>query len=202
MEFIFFIVTKTDTIILHTEISSIIERLSSPIKDKAKERTVITNNLTVPSLETNQTHVTNVAGSSFIEEMQTVTVISGQEVSEPTEVRDVNKYRQMIPYETADPEKISQQESILELLITNGICDDETFKIFIAEPESHKEEASKILDSLYCISTIIPESHENEMSSEWIDTIQIAPILIVTDNDNDNVTPSEASTSQIDIVSS
>lgn len=93
-------------------------------------------------------------------------------------IEDVNKYREIIPYNTTDPKKISQQESILELLITNGICNDETFQIFIAEPDSHKERASKILDSLYCVNTMIPESYDNEASTEWVDTIQSASILL------------------------
>lgn len=189
MEFIFqFLITKTDRIILHTEISSIIDRLSSPSKDKARERTVITDKLTVPSLKLTETQAINAGRSNFVEEIQTITGIRAQNISEPTENYDVNKYRRMIPYETADPEKISQQESILELLITNGICDDETFKIFIAEPESHKEEASKILDSLYCVNTMIPESYENALPSEWIDTIHVVPIIVATDN-NESVTP-------------
>lgn len=200
-QLMYFFVIKADTVILHTEISSIIDRLSSPSKDKAQERTLITDKLPVPSLKKNETQVINVDHSNLIEEMQTMTQLSAQNILEVTEGSDVNKYRQMIPYETTDPEKISQQESILELLITNGICDDETFKMFIAEPESHKEEASKILDSLYCVNTMIPESYENEMPSEWIDTIQMAPILIATDND-ENVTPSEDSTSKITIDSS
>lgn len=187
---------KTDKIILHTEISSIIDRLSSPSKDRVQERTILTDKLTVPSLKINETQVTSFGRSNFIEEMKTVKEISAQNVTESTEICDVNKYRQMIPYETADPEKISQQESILELLITNGICDDKTFKIFIAEPESHKEEASKTLDSLYCVNTMIPESYENEIPSEWIDTIQTVPILIAADND-ENGTTSKESTSQI-----
>lgn len=187
---------KTDKIILHTEISSIIDRLSSPSKDRAQERTISTDKQTVPSLKINETQVRSFGRSNFIEEMQTVTEISPQNVTEPTEICDVNKYRQMIPYETADPEKISQQESILELLITNGICDDKTFKIFIAEPESHKGEASRILDSLYCVNTMIPETYENEIPSGWIDTIPTVPILIAADND-ENVTTSKESTFRI-----
>lgn len=79
-----------------------------------------------------------------------------------------NIYRQMIPYNTTDPNRISQQESILELLISNNICNDETFKIFIAEPDLHKDKASAILDDLYCVSKLLPED-ENDVFSvcDW-----------------------------------
>lgn len=77
-------------------------------------------------------------------------------------------YRQMIPYNTTDPAKISQQESILELLISNNICNDETFKIFIAEPDLHKDKASAILDDLYCVSKLLPDEENDGISiCEW-----------------------------------
>lgn len=61
------------------------------------------------------------------------------------------KYRQMIPYNTSDPEIQKRQETFLDLLITNDICTDENFKIFIIEPELHKEEMSSILDQLIVV---------------------------------------------------
>lgn len=79
-----------------------------------------------------------------------------------------NTYRQMIPYNTIDPSKISQQEAIIELLISNGICNDETFKVFIAEPDLHKERASAILDDLYCVSKCILDDDNDGISiCEW-----------------------------------
>lgn len=75
-------------------------------------------------------------------------------------------YRQKIPYNTSDPEIISQQESILHLLISHGICNDETFKVFIAEPDSNKGRASEILDSLYCVGELIPSTYENVAPNE------------------------------------
>lgn len=89
-------------------------------------------------------------------------------VSEKT----IEDYRCMIPYNTVDPQKISQQESILELLISNGICDDETFKIFIAEPDLHKERATEILDNLYCVNRLIPEDENGyEITSDAMETV-------------------------------
>lgn len=71
---------------------------------------------------------------------------------------DDEKYRNMLPYDTSDVSKINQQISILDLLISHGICNDETFKIFIAEPDLHKEKASKILDSLtVCVTGGVSE---------------------------------------------
>lgn len=111
--------------------------------------------------------------SDFIDQMQTEVGNSCNEVANDMNfIDDIEKYRQMIPYGTSDPEKISQQESILELLISNGICGDETFKIFIAEPDLHKEKASQILDSLYCVSTMISNEYENDGTTEWLNSVE------------------------------
>lgn len=61
------------------------------------------------------------------------------------------RYRQMIPYNTNDSEIQRRQETFLDLLITNDICNDENFKIFIMEPELHADEMSRILDQLIVI---------------------------------------------------
>lgn len=176
-------ISVTEKIILNTEISSIIDRLDSPRKNKVEEEILIPVHQPI-EIVTNDSVVLTVANhTDFIEEMQINVETMPQEmvttsVPVAAAMPDVNKYRQMIPYNTTDPEKISQQETILDLLITNDICDDETFKIFIAEPDAHKDQASKILDSLYCVNTMIPDTYENEMAPEWMDTIQSAPILI------------------------
>lgn len=117
----------------------------------------------------------------FIDQMQTEmnnSCIGGDGADATAEnqvtifTNDVEKYRRMIPYNTDNPEKISQQESILELLISNGICDDETFKIFIAEPDLHKDKASQIVDSLYCVDTMISIEYENEVATEWVNSVE------------------------------
>ncbi|EDV96141.1 N-acetyltransferase eco [Drosophila grimshawi] len=59
------------------------------------------------------------------------------------------KYRQQLPYQTNDPAIIEQQTLLLEFLITNNICTDDNFEIFIADPENHQEEAARIVDHLY-----------------------------------------------------
>lgn len=99
-----------------------------------------------------------------------------------------NIYRQMIPYNTTDPSKISQQESILELLISNNICNDETFKIFIAEPDLHKDKASAILDDLYCVSKWLPDD-ENDVISvcEWPTSSGGIPIAYDAPTEMENV---------------
>lgn len=95
---------------------------------------------------------------------------------------DVNKYRQMIPYNTSDPKTESEQNSILDLLIWNGICNDETFKIFIAEPDLHKEEIAQIIDSLYCVNTLMPEVYEHDDAIEWISPVETTsePVTLET----------------------
>ena len=66
-------------------------------------------------------------------------------------------YRKQIPYNTNDPELQARQENLLDFLISNNICTEENFKIFIAEPEFHKESAAAILDQIYQIETLLPE---------------------------------------------
>ncbi|KAH8300804.1 hypothetical protein KR059_008528 [Drosophila kikkawai] len=60
-------------------------------------------------------------------------------------------FRQRLPYQTEDPELIEQQQILLEFLISNNICTEENFEIFIANPDSHKEEANRIVDDLYMV---------------------------------------------------
>lgn len=67
-------------------------------------------------------------------------------------------YENLIPYKTSDPIIIEQQQNMLDFLVCNNICTEENIKIFIIEPETHKDEASKILNDLIVITT---ESDEN-----------------------------------------
>ncbi|KAM8708898.1 hypothetical protein ACLKA7_015809 [Drosophila subpalustris] len=61
------------------------------------------------------------------------------------------KYRKRLPYQTDDPATMEQQSLLLEFLISNNICTDENFEIFIADPENHKDEATRIVDELYMV---------------------------------------------------
>lgn len=219
----FVFVSDGETVFLRNEISSIIDRLSSPSKNRRNndissdsnrdKHSDVTNTVVVSSSEnsestfaknTDATSVTNADPNvtininsntdgqftktnteapvienhnDFIEEMQTEEMFAMETMA----YVNVEKFRQMIPYDTTDPEKISQQESILELLISNGICNDETFQIFIAEPDSHKEKASQILDSLYCVNTMMPNEYENEGAIEWVNSVESMPIAQTPD---------------------
>lgn len=64
------------------------------------------------------------------------------------------QFKNLLPYNTSDPEIHKRQKTLLDLLISNGICTEKNFKIFIAEPDAHKEEAEKILDELFLIETV------------------------------------------------
>lgn len=96
------------------------------------------------------------------------------------------KYRAMIPYNTTDPAKSEQQLAILDLLVVNDICNDETFKIFIAEPDLHKDRANEILDNLYCV-----ESTEFADGSELIEWVEInaAPVILATGENDQQIVP-------------
>lgn len=175
---------------LHNEITSIIDRLTSPSKGKpntdadsdcdhySDDITKVTKSNEIEQEALPESHNQQ---PDFIESMQTDMVSSTVETM--VFATDVEKYRQMIPYNTTDPDRISQQESILELLISNGICDDETFKIFIAEPDLHKEKASQILDSLYCVDTMMPIEYENDSGpTEWLNSVESIPPMPGSDS--------------------
>ncbi|EDW17975.1 N-acetyltransferase eco [Drosophila mojavensis] len=78
--------------------------------------------------------------------------LSISEIEEQLVVPDpYEKYRQQLPYKTDDPAVIEQQTLLLEFLITNNICTDKNFEIFITDPDNHKEEATRIVDNLYTV---------------------------------------------------
>lgn len=152
----------------HKHISNIIANLQSPKKSNGFMNSTNDNNIGNPNNEP-----VNPIQPSQMSQIQmnappfdAMPPTSATRVDAPTS--NENVYRQMIPYNTTDPSKISQQESILELLISNNICNDETFKIFIAEPDLHKDKASAILDELYCVSKLLPEDEGDVVSiCEW-----------------------------------
>lgn len=78
------------------------------------------------------------------EEFEEVTGI----ISKLTSDDEMDTFRARIPYETTDPAVIEKQTQLLEMLITNHLCTEENFTIFIAEPEQHKEEMNRIMDGL------------------------------------------------------
>lgn len=80
------------------------------------------------------------------------------------------KYRTQLPYQTNDPAIMEQQEVLLEFLICNNICTDENFEIFIADPDNHKEEATRIVDKLYMV--VNAETEATELPKEGSSTSQ------------------------------
>lgn len=74
-----------------------------------------------------------------------------------------DKFRKSIPYNTTDPVEIKRQETVLEILIENGICHDQNFKVFISEYEQHKDEAELILNNLFDISVSADMNVQEQM---------------------------------------
>ncbi|KAI9588515.1 N-acetyltransferase eco [Glossina fuscipes] len=64
---------------------------------------------------------------------------------------DFAEFRNRLPFNTTDPEIIERQHLLLDFLITNNLCNEENFTIFIADPDNHKEEAERIVDELVMI---------------------------------------------------
>ncbi|XP_034122677.1 N-acetyltransferase eco isoform X2 [Drosophila guanche] len=77
-----------------------------------------------------------------------------------------DKFRQRLPYNTDDPEIMEQQQILLEFLISNNICTDEYFEYFIGDPDSHKEEATRIVDQLYMVVQAEQSAQEAAIRSE------------------------------------
>lgn len=196
--------TGEEVVVLHNEITSIIDRLCSPSKKDKCDTVEI--EVEVKESEPNLFAAKDIVAIASAEPLKVLeeterveeidiskaTVENSFEVvpsttDESIYCLDVNKYRQMVPYNTTDPEKSSQQENILELLISHGICNDETFQIFIAEPDMHKDKASQILDSLYCVNTMIPDEyeHENVMSPDLFNAneMEACPTVITPTHD-------------------
>ncbi|XP_017091072.2 N-acetyltransferase eco [Drosophila bipectinata] len=88
------------------------------------------------------------------EPMDTETAPKVIEYIEPLVEADFNPFsafRDRLPFQTDDPQIIEQQKILLEFLISNNICNEENFRIFIEDPDNHKEEANKIIDELYMV---------------------------------------------------
>lgn len=85
------------------------------------------------------------------------------------------KFKDLLPYKTSDPNIHKRQETLLDLLISNGICTEENFMIFIAEPDAHKEEAAKILDELFQIETEYFNDDEPPTKETTMDDVPMSP---------------------------
>ncbi|XP_034107500.1 N-acetyltransferase eco [Drosophila albomicans] len=78
------------------------------------------------------------------------------------------KYRSQLPYKTSDAATMEQQALLLEFLISNNICTDKNFEIFIADPDNHKDEATRIVDQLYMV--INAEMQELDQPAASVET--------------------------------
>lgn len=90
------------------------------------------------------------------EPMDTEAAPKAIEYIEPVVDADANPtslsaFRDRLPFQTDDPQLIEQQKILLEFLISNNICTEENFTIFIGDPDNHKEEANRIIDELYMV---------------------------------------------------
>lgn len=120
--------------------------------------------------------------------------------------KTVEDFRKMLPYKTGDPGLQQTQRYLLEMLITHNICTAESFRIFIAEPELHKDEAARILDELYVIddtdpvewtmedeeifdSVAMPTSDSDDQIRRW----QIEPVTVAIDDNATDMPMSPAS---------
>lgn len=169
---------------MNDEISNILGRLDSPSKSKPSSIEIV-EDIYVPVLF----NIDNVDDKELASTVQNEPIDVAQandEMNADSEIvfdDEMEKYRRMIPYNTTDAEKIDQQSSILELLVVNGICNYETFNIFIAEPELHKDKANEILDSLYCLIPNESDANGCVDSAEFIDEINDAPVVYATSDD-------------------
>lgn len=95
-------------------------------------------------------------------------------ISSDLEMEDANEFRKRIPYNTTDPQIIEQQKTLLEFLISNGICTEENFEIFIADYDNRKNEAAEVMNQF-----VASESTDgSELSSNVeMEGVEILPPL-------------------------
>lgn len=167
-----------ETVVLQNEITNIIDRLVSPSKSKNTDDDISSRTTTSPNIASTTQQTDNTICTAPIDGLL-------EQTSD-----EMDKYRKMIPYKTNDSKTISQQEAILELLILNGICNDETFKIFISEPDLHKEKADKIIDSLYYVTSGLSQQIDNNADMtevQWTSNADIVESMPNTSESNMNI---------------
>lgn len=94
-----------------------------------------------------------------------------------TSLANYNRFARLLPYKTDDPETQQRQETLLNLLYTNNICNEHTFRIFIMAPEQHEADATHILDQMFQLDVV---------STSQMNDIQLQQH---GDNDDDNDDP-------------
>ncbi|XP_013115922.2 N-acetyltransferase eco [Stomoxys calcitrans] len=87
---------------------------------------------------------------------------------------DYSEFIKRLPYNTNDPEIIERQQLLLDFLITNNICTEDNFTIFIADPDNHKEEAERIIDDLVMVVTGQQQDFRHKIPYNTIDLQVIA----------------------------
>ncbi|XP_055855687.1 N-acetyltransferase eco [Episyrphus balteatus] len=83
------------------------------------------------------------------------------------------EFRRRLPYNTNNPELIEQQHILLDFLITNKICTEENFTIFIADPENNKEAAQRIVDQLVVVVNDSPDNYRQRLPYNTTDPAEI-----------------------------
>lgn len=63
-------------------------------------------------------------------------------------------FSEQLPYNTTNPETQQRQRTLLTMLDTHDICNERTFRIFIAEPLQHEADAAQILDQLFQLNVV------------------------------------------------
>lgn len=123
--------------------------------------------------ETIETHPKSVtfAGDAYDD---SALVITDKLLTESQSTYD--RFARMLPFNTTDPEVQQRQETLLSLLFTNNICTEQNFQIFIAEPEKHEAEASRILEELFVLDVLdVPNEMDITLEAEAIDDHPMSP---------------------------
>ncbi|KAH8345798.1 hypothetical protein KR067_005828 [Drosophila pandora] len=119
------------------------------------------------------------------EPMDTEAAPKDIEYIEPVVDADINPFsafRDRLPYNTDDPQLIEQQKILLEFLISNNICTEENFTIFIGDPDNHKEEANKIIDELYMVVNS-EEAALDDLLADPMDLPEVEPLDLPIDRE-------------------
>lgn len=155
-------------------ISSIIQRLScspEPSSSNNKENVNDTSNEII-------LHDNNMKTTTSADTIETTI-----DMIELLDNEDFSEFRNRIPYNTNDPEIMERQHLLLDFLISHNICNEENFKIFIADPENHTEKAAEIIDSI----TLVVSTTNDEILNNLNETNSINDIIIDEDTQSSHI---------------
>lgn len=137
---------------IRREVSDIIQMLTNSDDDDGDEITRQSKNSETTVTHTARSQAITMdqpAAVTFFDDANDSALVAFEDLTESQ--RNYQRFSEMLPFNTDDPEVKQRQETLLSLLFTNNMCTEDNFRIFIAEPDKHEAEASRILEELFVL---------------------------------------------------